>query len=130
MKKQLQKQFNALLFTAVFYCTSALAFSSTPSEIEAYAPADWSNSTSATNDAQYAIDNKDFRLLGFARRGYDIPGIDARKKQAYIEKCGVRIFEGFGDVVRSKKQLDEAQKAREYAIQYNQLILIACRQKN
>lgn len=126
MKKQLQKQFNVLLFTAAFYCNSALAFSSTPSEIEAYTPADWSNSTSAANDAQYAIDNKDIRLLGFARRGYDVPGIDVDKKQSYIEKCGVRVFEEFGDVVRSKKQLDEMQQAREYAIQYNQVIVTAC----
>ena len=130
MKKQLQKLFNPFLFSVIFYCTSVLAFSSTPSEIEAYTPADWSDSTSAANDARYAIDNKDFRLLGFAMRGYDVPGIDASKKQSYIEKCGIRVFDEFGDVVRSKKQLDEMQLAREYAIQYNRVIVTACRLKN
>ena len=130
MKKLPQKVFSPFIFIAAFYCTSVFAFSSTPSETEAYIPADWSESTSAEADAQYAIDNKDFRLLGFAGRGYDIPGIDVNKKQSYIDKCGIRLFEEFSDVVRSKKQLEEMQQARNYAVRYNQVAIPACRQKN
>jgi len=130
MKKQLHNNYKLFIFSALFCCTSVLAFSSTPPEAEVYIPPDWSISISAENDARYAIDNNDARLLGFATRGYDIPGVDLNEKHAYVKKCGIRVFDKFSDVIRNKKQLDDMKKAREYAAQYNQIILTACTLEN
>ena len=131
MKSQTHNRFISFVFSIVLYSSSVLAFSSapmssTPEEQSPYTAADWQQSQSAEDDAKKAIEHQDLRLLGFAGRGYDIPGIDADSKQRYIDRCGLRLFEEFGDVVSNRKQLEKMQQARDYARQYNRIILTAC----
>ena len=126
MKKQQASWIIFLLFSGVFYSTSAPAFSSPPEELENYRPADWVNSQSAENDAKKAIENNDLRLLGFALKGYSIPGIEPDQLQDYVDTCGIRVFEEFGDVVRNRKQLEQMKQAQDYAIKYNTVILKSC----
>ena len=73
-----------------------------------------------------SIRNNDLRLLGFAGRGRNIPGIDSTESQDYRKKCGVRFFDEFGDVIRERAQLEQMKKAKEYAIEYNEVILTSC----
>lgn len=103
-----------------------LAFSTPPEDGDDYNPADWANSKSAEDDARSAIEHNDLRLLGFAGRGSFIPGIDSSQSQDYSEKCGVRFFEEFGDVIREREQLEAMKKAKEYAKRYNKVILTGC----
>jgi hypothetical protein len=125
MKYQTSPRFLPIIFSIVCYSSSLLAFSSYPEE-PPYTVANWENSQSAEDDAKKAIEHQDLRLLGFAGKGYDIPGIDAANKQRYIDSCGLRLFEEFGDVVSNRKQLEKMQQARDYARQYNRIILTVC----
>jgi len=50
-------------------------------------------------DAQAAIEKGDLRLLGFALRVTSVPGVVAADRQAALDACGVRLLEGFGDVL-------------------------------
>jgi hypothetical protein len=125
MKSQTYTRLISFIFSIVFYSSSLLAFSSSPEETP-YTVADWENSLSAEDDAKIAIEHQDLRLLGFAGKGYDIPGINAANQQRYIDSCGLRLFEEFGDVVSNRKQLEKMQQARDYARQYNRIILTAC----
>lgn len=93
---------------------------------EPYSPRDWENSHSAKADAHYALKNQDQRLLGFALRGYSVPGIESQDQKKFIDKCGIRTFHGMGDAVRSSEQLASMQKARKYAEEYNAIIKQAC----
>ena len=77
-------------------------------------------------DVLIALSKNDFRLLGFATRSTSIPGIEAIDKMAYMEKCGVRLMKGFGDVSRSEQQTQLMHQTYEYAAKYNQLIIDSC----
>ncbi len=123
-KKTFFKHCRYACLLLAFVSTPLLAFSSAP---EAYTPANWAESHSATNDAKHAIDNDDSRLLGFAGRGFNIPGVNNEYVEALIKKCGVRYFEEFSDVIRDRSEIQQRQKASAYAVEYNQLILGACR---
>ena len=98
-----------------------MAFSSTP-----YQPVDWSTSETPAADAKYAIENEDMRLLGFALRGYHIPGVKAADRQRYIDKCGIRVLEGFGDVIKDETQASNMKRASAYAREYNAAIIARC----
>jgi len=126
MKQQLTCRLSTILFSIVFFSATVQAMSSTPDDNENYSPANWLSSKSAEDDARFAINNKDLRLLGFALRGYNIPGVETGKQQNYIDKCGIRVFEEFGDVVRNQQQIEQMKQAREYAISYNAIILESC----
>ena len=80
-------------------------------------------------DANTALANGDKRLLCFASRATIVPGVELAQKQAYIDKCGLRFIEGFGDVIRSEEQLENMKKAEAYAKHYNAVIIMQCRIK-
>ena len=126
MKKPLSDKLASLLFSTVFFSTAAFSFSSSPENTENYTPADWTNSQSAENDAKNAIKNNDLRLLGFAGRSASVPGVDSSDAQRYTDKCGIRYFAEFGDVVKGNNQLIEMKQASDYAKKYNATILGTC----
>ena len=81
-------------------------------------------------DARAAIDAGDLRLLGFATRVTSVPGVAATDRQAAMDACGVRLLEGFGDVIRSKEELLARRQASKYAVKYNRVILEQCLKKD
>ncbi|MCK4674655.1 MAG: hypothetical protein KAT61_01975 [Gammaproteobacteria bacterium] len=115
------------ILSSIFFSTSALAFSSPPESTDSYSPAEWSSSQSAKNDARDAIEHDDLRLLRFAGRGQNIPGVDNTQTQQYSDRCGIRLFDEFGDIIREREQLEMMKKAREYALEYNEVILTRCK---
>ncbi|MCW8830923.1 MAG: hypothetical protein OQK32_05305 [Gammaproteobacteria bacterium] len=80
-------------------------------------------------DAQAAIEKGDLRLLGFAGRNTTISGVSAEDRQPAMDACGVRLMEGFGDVLRSQEELQARQLAYKYAIRYNTVVLAKCFKK-
>ncbi|MDT8451819.1 MAG: glutamyl-tRNA amidotransferase [Gammaproteobacteria bacterium] len=77
-------------------------------------------------DARAAIERGDLRLLGFATRVTSLPGVVAEDKEAALAACGVRLLEGFGDVIRSDEELAAMQQASAYAKRYNAVMLGVC----
>lgn len=77
-------------------------------------------------DARAALEKGDFRLLGFATRATSVPGIVGADWEAVMKNCGVRLLEGFGDVVRSEAELSAARLAASYATRYNTVVREAC----
>ncbi len=126
MNKLLSTKFSLLLILNFFYSSSVFSMSEIPEDSNNYQPADWSKSQSAEIDANIAIENNDLRLLGFAGRNHNIPGVSSSEVQNVIDKCGIRYFEEFGDVVKSNNQLTLMKQARDYALQYNTAILETC----
>ena len=116
-----------LFIGLLFYSGVCLAFSSTPPETAEYTPRHWQNSQSAQEDAHYAIENSDLRLLGFAARGASIPGLSPEQTEIYSKQCGIRFFADFGDIIRDKSEADNRKKAAIYAQQYNAVILESCK---
>ena len=126
MKAKTRHNLNPLFICLVFFSSQTLAFSPSPDIEDNYSPADWANSDSAEYDAETAIKHNDYRLLGFAGRGFNLPGIDVAQSQDYSDKCGVRYFKDFGDVIRDREQIEQRKKAKQYAIDYNKVILTSC----
>ena len=126
MNKKPLLRLNPYIFCLLFYSTTALAFSPAPENSENFSPASWADSDSAENDARDAIKHDDLRLLAFAGRNYNIPGLNRDQMQDASEKCGVRYFDEFGDVIREREQLEQMKKAKQYAIEYNRVILTRC----
>ena len=87
----------------------------------------WLDAADPQADANQAIKKNDFRLLGLATRSVNIPGINKEDILKYEEKCGVQLIEGISDVVRSDEHLRLMQKARSYALQYNEIIKSHCK---
>ncbi|MDA3870311.1 MAG: hypothetical protein PF589_10325 [Gammaproteobacteria bacterium] len=77
-------------------------------------------------DARAAIEQGDLRLLGFATRATTLPGVAAADREAALDACGVRLLEGFGDVIRSDEELAAMRKASAYAKRYNAVMLGVC----
>ena len=86
----------------------------------------WLDAADPQADASHAIKQNDLRLLGLAVRSVIIPGIKAAEQHQYEEVCGVQLVEGISDVVRSDEHLRLMQKARSYALQYNEIIKRHC----
>ena len=86
----------------------------------------WLDAADPQADANEAIRQKDFRLLGLATRSVSLPGIKMEDSLRYEEACGVQLIEGISDVVRSDEHLRLMQKARSYALKYNAIIKIHC----
>lgn len=126
MRSNHKIRLNRLIVCSLFYSASILAFSTAPDDDKSYSPAKWQDSLSARDDAETALQHQDYRLMAFAGRGYDIPGIDIEQSQSYAEKCGTRYFEEFSDVIRNQEQLVQMRKARQYATAYNEVILTSC----
>lgn len=77
-------------------------------------------------DARAAIEQGDLRFLGFATRVTTLPGVAATDQEAALAVCGVRLLEGFGDVIRSDAELAAMRQASEYAKRYNAVMLLEC----
>ena len=86
----------------------------------------WLDAADPQSDANQAIKQNDFRLLGIATRSVNIPGISKADLLKYEEACGVQLIEGISDVVRSDEHLRLMQKARSYALKYNAIIKTHC----
>ena len=86
----------------------------------------WLDAADPQADANQAIKQDDFRLLGIATRAVNIPGISKADLLKYEEACGVQLIEGISDVVRSDEHLRLMQKARSYALKYNAIIKTHC----
>lgn len=80
-------------------------------------------------DARAALDKGDVRLLGFATRVTSVPGVAAADRQAAMDACGVRLLEGFGDLIRSEEELLARRQASEYAVRYNRVVVKSCLKK-
>jgi hypothetical protein len=91
-----------------------------------YKPAKWNENSDPEADAKLALENNDHRLLAFALRVTQIPGIEADQVNAYNEHCGIRFMKNFGDVIRSSDDLVRMKQAREYALRYNATIMSKC----
>ena len=127
----MSKRFNTLSTTTILLVTTALsqplfAMSQQADTEQAYQPRDWQQSTSPADDAHYALQHEDSRLLGFALRATVIPGVESNKVSQAQHACGVRLFEGMGDVIKLPDDLKKRQAARAYALEYNQVIRQNC----
>jgi hypothetical protein len=81
-------------------------------------------------DARAALAKGDFRLLGFATRLTSVPGIVAADWEMVMNSCGVRLLEGFGDVISSKAELVAIRLASSYALRYNTVVRVECLRKD
>ena len=86
----------------------------------------WLDAADPQADAEQAIKQNDLRMLGLATRTVSIPGIEEDEVLQYEEACGVQLIEGISDVVRSDEHLRLMQKARSYALRYNNIIKQYC----
>ena len=86
----------------------------------------WVEHADPQKDAQQALANNDFRLLGMALRQIVLPGIEPAKMRDYELKCGVRLVQGVSDMVHSDEHLRLINKAQQYAAQYNTVIKSRC----
>lgn len=93
---------------------------------EPYTPPTWHENANAENDAALAVAHKDFRLLAYAARNTVVPGVDQNEKAMLSKKCGLRMIEGFGDVVRSQAQLQAMKAMHDYAATYNKIVAAQC----
>ena len=87
----------------------------------------WLDAADPQADANQAVKKNDLRLLGLATRSVSIPGISKADTMKYEQHCGVQLIEGISDVVRSDEHLRLMQKARSYALKYNEIIKTHCK---
>ena len=120
------KKIIIILFAAVF-SSQVFAMSHSP---EPYTPPTWHENANAEDDAAFAVAHKDFRLLAYAARNTVVPGVDQNEKAMLSKICGLRMIEGFGDVVRSQAQLQAMKTMHDYAMRYNKIISTQCRAAN
>ncbi len=97
-----------------------------PQEREAVTALSWLQEADAVRDAQQAIASGDKRLLAMASRAPSIPGVPEESRERVETLCGLRYVEGSTDAVLGDVHLKLLQAAREYAKEYNQLMLDAC----
>ena len=75
-----------------------------------------------------AKQNKDYRFLVTSGRSMSVPGIDMSNFQTLIELCGKKYNPATGDVITSQEQRLERKKQIEFMRQYNQIILVICKE--
>ena len=85
----------------------------------------------AKAEANFAIQKRDFHLLALNTKALSVPGIDLNNYAlAELEQqCGLRILANSGDEITDEDELAMRKKLFAYAAQYNQLVLIACKDK-
>ena len=96
-------------------------------EQSAVAGLQWLNTANAFQDAtneinQAAAEGRQPRLIAFAGRGLQYPGITHDQLAALQGKAGYKIAEGSGDVLYGEAHRQMRQKLLAYAITYNQAI--------
>jgi len=75
-----------------------------------------------------AKQNKDYRFLVTSGRSMSVPGIELSDFQTLIELCGKKYNSATGDVITSQEQRLERKKQIEFMRQYNQIILVICKE--
>ena len=113
-----------IIFLIAFFSSRICAMSPAP---DSYTPPEWNEYANAEKDASIAVAHKDFRLLAYATRGIMVPGIEQDEKALLSQKCGLRMLEGFGDVVRSQEQLKKMRAFHDYVTAYNIIVAAQCR---
>ena len=86
---------------------------------------EYMQSANAINDAQTAISNNNFTLIGFDQRGLVIPGVKGDQVKSVQKNCLVQGINGMGDVVKSDQHLKQMKKVSAYSKTYNLEILKA-----
>ncbi len=95
-------------------------------EREAVTSLAWLKDADASRDAQQAIERGDKRLLAMATRNPNMPGVPPESASKIKTVCGIRYMEGSTDMVFGDVHQKLLQAAREYAVEYNKLMLDAC----
>lgn len=111
--------------TTIYLLSFILLFSCA----QASNPADntnWLDTADPVEDANNAIKNKDYRLLGLAMRAIKVPGVKSENQTSLIEKCGVRLLQGSGDIIRGEADLQMKKTLHIYARNYNNILKKAC----
>ena len=85
----------------------------------------------AKAEANFAIQKQDFHLLALNNKALSVPGIDLNNYAlAELEQqCGLKILANSGNEISDEDELAMRKKLFAYAAQYNQLVLIACKDK-
>ncbi|WP_340681054.1 hypothetical protein [Paraglaciecola sp.] len=85
----------------------------------------------AKAEANFAIQKQDFHLLALNNKGISVPGIDLKNYALsdLEQQCGLKILANSGDEITEDGELAKRKKLFTYAAQYNQLVLVACREK-
>lgn len=86
----------------------------------------WLLNANSRSDAHGAITRQDYRLLAISGRGTRIPGVDMDQMQQARQQCRLRFLKGAGDVVRGKNELKWRNKAKQYAAEYNRIMIKYC----
>lgn len=130
MKHIGQSLYALVVLSTVYGCAASPPTGEIEQRIESIADI----ASQARQDAKIAIDTMDYRLLAFANRTIDLPGIDMQKHSVtLIEKqCGYRVLSGTGDMLQVGEDTTKRQKLRLYAQTYNPLVYRGCQifQKN
>jgi hypothetical protein len=98
----------------------------TPQEREAVSTLSWLRDADASRDVEQASRQGDTRLYVFATRIPTLSGIPAETLNQARASCGTRTLPGSTDMVRGKVHLKLLQQARDYAAEYNRLMLDTC----
>jgi len=75
-----------------------------------------------------AKQNKDYRFLATSGRSTTLPGIDVSRFQTLIELCGKKYSSAAGDVITSEEQRGQRKKLVNFMRQYNEQMLVICRE--
>ena len=86
-----------------------------------------SSNKKITEAITLAKQNKDYRLLATSGRSTSIPGVDMRDFQTLIKLCGKKYNPEAGDVITSAEQRGERKKQLDFMRQYNEQMLVICR---
>jgi hypothetical protein len=82
----------------------------------------WLKSADPVNDAIQTIKNDSLYFIGVLGYATDIPGVD-EYYSLYENKIPIKIINGTGDVIISDEMHELNYKARQYALQFNSVIL-------
>ena len=92
---------------------------------------DWVDYADAVADANLAMAKGNFKLLAFTNKTISLPGLEVQQEELLqLEQvCGLRYLAGSGDQLTIETDMQRRKRLREYAIQYNQLMLKACQKQ-
>jgi hypothetical protein len=82
----------------------------------------WIKSSNAINDAKCAIEKDSIYFIGVCGFSTEIPGLSISDSML-IKKIPTKIIGGTGDMIISPEMTELNCRAREYALQFNSIIL-------
>jgi len=124
------KFFTVILLTIInASCTSETNYDgeSTDKNNAKQSISDGADLTELSKAIALAKQNKDYRLLATSGRSTSIPGVDMRNSQTLIKLCGKKYNPEVGDVITSAEQRVERKKHLDFMRQYNEQMLVICR---